>query len=258
MRVNKTLNRIRSGNISRVACLGHYIPSFVAHAARAGYDCIWLDLEHRAFETRELQALLNLCHLHDIDCMVRPPTREKAELTRYLEDGASGLMIPHVNTADEARQLVDSVKFPPMGDRGLDGAGLDSNFLESTDVVAFAEAANRETFLTIQIETPEAVENCEEIIGVEGVDIIFVGPGDLGLRYQIAGDSSGEMLESAFERVAAACVKHGKVWGCPTGTPEVIRQRYDQGGRFLANFGEYVHIMNGLNASIDDFSVFES
>ncbi len=258
MRKSKTLERLQDGKISRVACLGHYIPSFVAHAARSGYDCIWLDLEHRALEVREVQALLNLFHLHDIDCMVRPPTREKAQLYRYLEDGASGLMIPHVNTAEEARQLVSAVKFPPIGDRGLDGAGMDSNFLESSDVMAFAEAANQETFLTIQIETPQAVDNCEEIIAVEGVDLIFVGPGDLGLRYRQAGDHDGQMLEAAFEKVASACAKYGKAWGCPAGTPEAIRQRYGQGARFLANFGEYVHIMNGLNESIQHFAEYES
>lgn len=258
MRKSKTLERLKNGKIARMACLGHYIPSFVAHAARSGYDCIWLDLEHRGMEPREVAALLQLFHLHDIDCMVRPATREKAQLYRYLEDGAAGLMIPHVNTAEEARQLVKSVKFPPLGDRGLDGAGLDSNYLESSDVLAFADAANRETFLTIQIETPQAVENCEEIVAVEGVDIIFVGPGDLGLRYNQAGDKDGKMLEAAMERVAAACAKHGKSWGCPAGTPEAIRLRYDQGARFLANFGDFIHLMNGLNDSVTHFDEYES
>ena len=67
-------------------------------------------------------------HLHDIDMMVRPSTLEKTKLYRYLEDGAAGLMIPHVSDAEKARALVNAVKFPPLGDRGIDAAGLDSNF----------------------------------------------------------------------------------------------------------------------------------
>lgn len=67
-------------------------------------------------------------HLADIDCLLRAPTLEKTRLYRYLEDGATGLMIPHVSTAEKAKSLVESVEFPPIGDRGIDGAGLDSDF----------------------------------------------------------------------------------------------------------------------------------
>ena len=238
---------------SRSVCLGHFIPAFVAHAARAGYDCIWLDLEHRAMDPRQVEALLAQFHLHDIDCMLRPPTREKARLYRYLEDGAAGLMIPHVNTAEEARQLVNAVKFPPLGDRGIDNAGMDSDYLRNPDVFAYAEAANRETFLTVQIETPQAVENCEEIAAVEGVDAIFVGPGDLGFRYKWAGDEDGSQLEAAFERVAAACAKHGKAWGSPAIYTKVLHKRIGQGGQLMMNFGEYIWLMNGLKEAVTKF-----
>ena len=128
MRKSKTLARIRSGGVVRCCSLGNFIPPFVFQAAEAGYDCIWLDLEHRALSLRETQSILAACHLHDIDCMVRTPTREKTQLYRYLEDGAAGLMVPHVSTVDEARDLVNSVKFPPLGERGFDNAGLDSDY----------------------------------------------------------------------------------------------------------------------------------
>lgn len=75
-------------------------------------------------QAREVEALLAFSHLFDIDIMLRPPTLEKTRLYRYLEDGAAGLMIPHVSTAGKAKMLVDAVKFPPLGDRGLDNAGL--------------------------------------------------------------------------------------------------------------------------------------
>ena len=180
MRRSKTLERIRSGEVIRTCVLGHYIPGYVCNAARTGYDCIWLDLEHRALSVREVESLLAMSHLYDIDLMVRPPTLEKTGLYRYLEDGAAGLLIPHVSTPEKARMLVDAVKFPPIGDRGIDNAGLDADYFihDADDYVAWA---NRETFLCVQIETPEGVRNVDSIAAVAGIDMIFVGPGDRGL-----------------------------------------------------------------------------
>lgn len=249
MRTSKTLQRFRGGELARCANLGNFIPPYVAHAARAGFDCIWLDLEHRAFEPRELQVLLAHFRLYDIDCLLRPPTLEKTGLYRYLEEGATGLMIPHVSTAERARQLVQATKFPPVGDRGLDNAGFDSDYRIEPNNLAYVEWANRETFLVVQIETPEAVENVEEIAAVPGVDALFVGPGDLGLRYRLGGDESGERLEAAFERVAAACRAHGVAWGCPVGSPEELVRRRAQGAQLLCNCGDFGILRDGLLAA---------
>lgn len=250
MRKSKTLARIRNNQTVRMCCLGHYMPFYVKQAAHFGFDCIWLDLEHRNFSDRDVQALLAYSHLHDIDIMVRPATLEKTRLYRYLEDGAAGLMIPHVNTAEKARMLVDAVKFPPIGDRGLDGAGLDADFYVG-DTDEFVKQANQETFLVVQIETLQAVQNVEEIAAVPGVDGLFVGPGDLGLRIKL--DPSQGTLESAFERVAAACKKHGKAWGSPAGTIEVLKQRQKQGGQLLNHGGEFSAVMDMLKTSIAAF-----
>ena len=250
MRQSKTLSRIRAGGLARCANLGNYIPPFIAHAARAGYDCIWLDLEHRAIDFREIQALMAHFRLYDIDCLLRPPTLEKTGLYRYLEEGATGLMIPHVSTAAKARDLVQSTKFPPLGDRGLDNAGFDSDYRINPNSCEYCEWANRETFLVLQIETPEAVENVEEIAAVPGVDMLFVGPGDLGLRYHLAGNTDGSMLEAAIERVAAAAKANGVAWGMPSGTVEDMTKRRAQGAQLLANCGDFGFLRDGLlNAS---------
>ena len=103
MRKSKTLAKLRDNQPVRMCCLGHVIPAFVRHAAHFGFDCIWLDLEHRMITDREVQVLLANCHLADIDCLLRAPTLEKTKLYRYLEDGATGLMIPHVSTAEKAK-----------------------------------------------------------------------------------------------------------------------------------------------------------
>lgn len=250
MRKSKTLARIRNNETVRMCALGHFIPAFVRHAAHFGFDCIWLDLEHRLISEREVQSLLAFAHLSDIDIMVRAPTLEKTALYRYLEDGAAGLMIPHVSTPERAAMLVDAVKFPPIGNRGIDGAGLDSDFLLG-DYETFPDRANAETFLVVQIETPEAVENVDAIAATPGVDGLFVGPGDLGLRLK---HSSGSMtLESAFKDVAAAAARHGKAWGTPVATKEILQQRRNQGGQLLAHGGEFRALMDMLEASAANF-----
>ncbi len=250
MRSSKTRARLRNNEVVRICALGHFIPSYIRHAAHFGFDCIWLDLEHRSMQEREVQALLAYFHLYDIDCMVRPPTLEKTRLYRYLEDGATGLMVPHVSTPEKAQMLADAVKFPPLGDRGLDGAGLDSDYyLQGGD--DFTERANAETFLVVQIETPQAIENVDAIAAVKGLDGMFVGPGDLGLRLK---HSDGKLtLEECFERVAQAARKHGKAWGCPVATTEDMQRRYDQGARILAHGGEFLALMRMLEQSAADF-----
>lgn len=233
--------------------LGHFIPAYIRHAAHCGFDCIWLDNEHRDMSGQEVASLLVMSHLHDIDIMVRAPTLEKTRLYRYLEDGAAGLMIPHVNDAAKAKMLVDAVKFPPLGDRGLDGAGLDADYFVDAmpGVDEYLSRVNEETFLVVQIETPTAVANVDQIAAVEGVAGLFVGPGDLGLRLKHnAGDLS---LESAIEQVAAACQRHGKAWGLPVGTREDLQKRRSQGAQILAHGGDFGAMMTMLRSSAADF-----
>ncbi len=258
MRASKLLAKLRANQPARICSLGHFIPSYIRHAAHFGFDCVWLDLEHRAMGEREVQTLLAFFHLFDIDCMLRPPTLEKTRLYRYLEDGATGLMIPHVSTAEKARALVDAVKFPPLGGRGIDGAGLDSDFLLQGGA-DYPQQANRETFLVVQIETPQAVQNVAEIAAVDGVDGLFVGTADLQLRLkQIQG---GPTLQQALQQVAEAAQAQGKSWGCPAGSPEHLQKLYSQGARLMVQGGEFMALSNMLENSarvLDQLTVGES
>ena len=247
MRTSKTLERIREGQIVRMAALGHYIPAYLFHAAKNNFDCIWLDLEHREMSTKETQSLLAFSHLFDIDLMVRPPTKEKTPICRYLEDGAAGVMIPQVANAEQAKELVMATKFPPLGDRGIDNAGLDSDY-STHDADEYVAWANRETFLMVQIETPEAVGNAEAIVAVEGVDAIFVGPGDLGLRLRQSDEMS---LDDAVETFMKACSKYNKPWGCPTISSDAYQQRSAQGAQILPVASEFFGWMTNLQNAAD-------
>ncbi|MBQ42561.1 MAG: 4-hydroxy-2-oxovalerate aldolase [Gemmatimonadetes bacterium] len=236
MRRSKTLEKLRSGRCARVCGMGHYLPFYIRYAAHFRFDAIWLDLEHRAMSQREVQSILAMCQQHDIDCMVRTPTQGRTRLYRFLEDGATGFMIPFVSNADIARHIVEAVKFPPQGNRGLDGAGLDADFgIEAWKPDStYLEDANQQTFVVGQIETAEALDELDDIAAVPGLDVLFVGPADLGLRLGEGGD-----LDAAIQAVADAASRHGKAWGIAGGTPEQLSRYRQMGAQMLVAAGEF-------------------
>lgn len=235
MRPSKTLEKIRGGHCARFAALGHYLPFYIRYAAHFGFDAIWLDLEHRAMDQREVQSILSMCHQHNIDCMVRAPTQERTRLYRYFEDGACGLLMPLVADAAEADHIAQAVKFPPIGNRGIDGAGLDADFALAAE--NFTQQANRETFVIVQIETLEALQNVDEIAAVKGIDGLFVGPGDLGLRLGLAEDAPS--LEEATAQVAAAAARHDKCWGIAGGGQEEWKRWRQMGAQLLIGGSDF-------------------
>jgi 2-keto-3-deoxy-L-rhamnonate aldolase RhmA len=215
--------------------MGHYLPFFVRYAAHYGYDGIWLDLEHRAMNEREVQSLLAFCHSFDIDCMLRPPSIERNRLYRYLEDGAAGFLIPFASDKETAQKVVEAAKFPPLGNRGLDGAGLDGDYGLQVwgENYRYTSDANNETFIVAQIETPEAVSKVDEVAAVTGIDALFVGPGDLGLRLAESPRPDVKNLDSAIEQVAVAAHRHGKAWGAASGSLESLLRYRRMGAQIL-------------------------
>lgn len=238
MRRSRILAKVRAGRVARVCATGSPIAMFPALASHFHYDGIWLDAEHRVWDPREVDAMLARHHAADIDCLWRPPTKEKNALYRLLEDGASGLMIPHVGTPDEARALVRAIKFPPLGDRGFCGGGRDAAFWVGKPE-DYTEQANRETFLTVQIETPEALEQVDAIAAVPGVDMLFLGPGDMSLRLGCTAAVADPKMLEVQKKIAAAARQHGKAWGRPVGTPDDAKLIIDLGAQLVAFGSEF-------------------
>ena len=255
MRTSKMLQKFRSGGFARVCSLGHYLPFYIRYAANCRFDGIWLDLEHRAMDAREVQAIIMMCHHNDIDCMVRPPTLERTKLYRYLEDGASGFLVPLVSEPQMASDLVQAVKFSPIGNRGMDGAGLDGDFGIGVwnPQSNYNADANRETFIICQIETPQAVANAEEIASIEGIDGLFIGPADLSLR--IANQGTGDLtMEKAIETVAAAVQKHDKLWGITAASVDDTKRFREMGAQMVPWGGDFslMNVLKQCSADLDE------
>lgn len=248
MRKSKVLAKWRAGKPAKIAHLGFFYPPLIAYAAQAGYDGIWFDLEHRAFDPREVQALMAYFHLYDIDCVLRAATREKAVLYRYLEDGAAGLIIPHVNDVETVRELVQKVKFPPLGDRGLEANSLETNF--GLDAVptrqTLVDHALQETFLIVQIETPQALASIEDMANVKGLDCLFLGPSDYGLRIQYLPEAERISVDEAMQKIAAVAKAKGLAWGSMPQTLEDLQRHKELGSMFHVWGGDMRSIRLGI------------
>ncbi len=245
MRPSLIRSRLRQDKAVRIACMYYANTMMPAHAAKAGYDAIWLDTEHNTWDRHELQRMIAMHHLANIDCIVRTGNRNPTDLYHILEDGAAGLMIPLVNTPEDAAALASAVKYPPLGQRGLDGAGLDNDFyLNGT--ATYTTEANQETFLIVQIETPESLSNIEAIAATPGVDGLFIGPGDLSLRLECEPDWTNPKMAAAQDAVAAAAAKNNIAWGHPAGTAEQIAAMAKKGARLIACGSDFGAIYSAL------------
>ncbi len=218
-----------------------------ALAAHFGFDGVWVDAEHGNWDPSTVKAMLAHTKAADVDCLFRPSTLEKSGLARCLEDGATGLMIPHVSTAERARYLAECCKFPPLGDRGLDGAGIDGDFWVGRSG-NYTQDANEQTFLCCQIETPQALANVEAIAAQPGVGMLFLGPGDMSLRLGCQPSLRDPVLFEAFKRVSAACHANGKALGLPVGDGEMAKKAVDHGANLIAFGGEFFAVHDKLQA----------
>jgi 4-hydroxy-2-oxoheptanedioate aldolase len=184
---------------------------------------------------------------------VRIPKAEYGNPMRALECGAQGIMVPHCRSAEEARQWVRWCRYPPLGDRGFDSVGADTDFGLS-DSTEYLQHSNQETFVVLQIEDRVAVEHVEEIAAVEGVDVLFVGPADLSMSLGVPLQFDHPAMQSAIDRVARAAAKAGIWWGTVTSSPALAQQALDSGARMVTCANDHFLLLDGLREAYRQFS----
>jgi 4-hydroxy-2-oxoheptanedioate aldolase len=253
MTKSKVLEKLRRGDLIRVVSISRVTDPWLTElAGKLGFDVIWLDLEHRPFEHDVIDGISLACRATGMDLMVRIRKYDYSCPMRALEFGANGIMVPHCRSVNEARQWVDWVRFPPLGRRGFDGAGADADYMLA-DPIEYQEHANREVFLALQIEDREAVDCVEQIAQVKGVDILFVGPGDLSNSYGVSMQFDHPLVQNAIDRVASTAAKAGKWWGIPTATPEAAQEALDRGARMITCGGDHAFLVNGFRQACERF-----
>lgn len=204
-------------------------------AATAGFDSLYIDLEHSSFP---LEAAGQIClaanHL-GITPLVRVPSVDAAFIARVMDSGAMGIIVPGVQSADEARSAVNAVKHAPRGERSLAGAApqLDYRILPPDRVVRELDDAS---MVVAMIESRRGLDAAEEIAAVDGIDMLLVGANDLSVELGIAGRMDDPLIDEAYRRVIDAARGQGKAIGIGGlgGRPDLIRRYLSLGARYVS------------------------
>jgi 2-keto-3-deoxy-L-rhamnonate aldolase RhmA len=202
--------------------------------AGAGFDWLFIDLEHSPLGPLEAQALLQAVGGR-AECILRLPLADEIWIKKALDTGAAGVIAPMVNTAEEARRVVRLCKYPPQGTRSV---GIGRAHAYGPGLGEYLERANRETAVIVQIEHASAVANVEAILAVEGIDALFVGPYDLSASMGRMGEVEHPEVQAAIDRVRVACQASGMPLGIFTAGAERAKAYAAQGYGLIAAGGD--------------------
>ena len=228
LRSSRVLKLLREGHLPTVLKINLSDPRVTEIAGLSGVDAVWLCNEHVPNDWLGLENQIRAARVHNIDTLVRVGRGSYSDYIRPFEADATGIIVPHVASAQEARQVVEWVRFHPVGKRALDGGNTDGQFC-LVPVEDYIRHSNTERVVILQIESPEALENVEKIAAVPGFDGLLFGPGDFSHRIGKAGQLDAPEVGAARKRVAAACTKNGKfamTAGLIAPLPELVQEGY--------------------------------
>ena len=215
----------------------------------AGFDWTWIDCEHGAGSNDDLVAQIQAASIGNAPPVVRIAWNDLPLFKRVLDLGAVGVMVPYVNTSEEARYAAQAMRYPPEGNRGVAGSprctGFGGNFEE------YFRLANENLLTIVQIETVEALDNIEEIASVDGVDVLFIGPLDLSVSMGITRQFEHPEFVAALSKVSETCKKYNKAAGILTPDATFISEWIELGFTFLIVGSDGGFIVQSLNQLYD-------
>ena len=197
-------------------------PDIARLLQNAGFDYFIVDCEHGAFTTREVANILAEARGIGLPGLVRIPEMRREHALKFMEMGAAGLLLPNTESAEQARMLVDCVKYAPLGHRGVSLSRPHTDF-KKVNGVEYMKQANENSLLLCQIESRAGVEHIEEILAVEGIDVAFIGPNDMTQDYGKLDQFDDPEIMAAFERVIAAARAAGKFSGVHFGSAAPLK-----------------------------------
>jgi 4-hydroxy-2-oxoheptanedioate aldolase len=227
-------------------------PSVFELASLMGFHGLWIDLEHHAHSLETAMHMMRAARVGTADIMARPAKGEFMRMARLFEAGAQGILYPRCDDAAEAREVVKWSKFPPLGRRGVDGGNADMPYC-SMPLDEYVREANANTFIVLQIEEESALQHAEEMLAVEGVDALFLGPGDYSSIGGFPGQMDHPKLQEAMERIAAAARNTGKHWGRPVFSLPHAQTCMELGARLLTHGSDLTLLKASLERMQQDY-----
>lgn len=233
MKDNQLRKKLKSGEMVYGVMLQELrSPAVPMLFADAGYDFLFIDMEHGAFSMETVADLVKIIRLTGMTPLVRVPDLQYHLIARCLDAGAQGIMVPRIETRDQVESFVSYAKYPPAGVRGC-SVNKGHNDYRTEPMLSFIEKSNRENLIILQIERSKAMDNLDSLFSVPGVDAAILGPNDLAASLGIEEDLNGAELNEAFGKVLEAGKKYGVHTGMHIGNADKLKEWGKKGMKFL-------------------------
>ncbi len=233
------LSEIATPNIARILSAG-------------GFEYIIIDCEHGYFDYSQTAAVVGISNGIGLPVIVRIPKIDRECITKYMDMGADGLLVPMTGTAQDIRRVVEYAKYAPLGKRGISTTRAHTNY-NPPPLLEYTRQANDRTILFAQIETREGIQNIDEIAAVEGVDAVIIGPNDLAADLGTPGNFSTPEMSGAIQKVIDAGRRAGKPSGIIASGIPFLQQCREKGMTLFSCNSEVGMIMMGAKSIINNF-----
>lgn len=219
--------------------------------SQSGFDWLIVDLEHSPGGFENLQAQLQAMSGSGVVPFARAPWNDMVAIKRILDTGVMGVLVPYVNTREEAEAAVAACKYPPQGVRGVAGSPRAAGFTRNT--LPYLRSANEETIVMIAVETLDAVANLDEILTVEGLDGIFIGPVDLASSMGYLGDPGQPEVQQTIALIESKVFASDKFLGTLAGTWEKARDCFEKGYQWMVVMQDGVALLKAGDEAVRNF-----
>ncbi|AZO04978.1 MULTISPECIES: HpcH/HpaI aldolase/citrate lyase family protein [unclassified Mesorhizobium] len=244
------MNEFRQKCISRTNLVGPFAaiphPVAVEVMASSGLDFLCIDWEHAQISRETIEAMVRAADVHRVPAMVRVPGHAPEAIQAALDSGAQGVLVPRVSTAEQAAMAVKASRYPPLGERGV-GPGRAAGY--GYRIPEYLAAANERIVVAVQVETAEGLANIEAIAAVDGVDLIFVGPGDLSVSIDAIGPAGADKLNAAIKSIIGATLAHGRAAGIFCASPQNVGRWGALGASFFVLASDTMFLGAGAAAN---------
>lgn len=234
VRENRTKRKLAAGELVCGMSISEVTSSVVPRVfTDLGYDFLFLDMEHSAHTVETVADLVWSCREADITPVVRVPDAERFYISRALDWGAQGIIVPRVESVEQVAAIVSYGRYKPLGTRGVALGGRHLDYQSPANFTETIDALNREILLGIQIETTVALDRVEQIVACPGIDLVMVGPADLSVSLGVPYELESPVFEAAMQRIVTACLEHNVPVGLQSGSLDFPRKWMRRGCRYI-------------------------